>query len=244
MIHKQGMIHFRKSLQFFIAISLDMFFLSSLKFHICPLNSTYVTYSHMFFFLFLLNLSMPKTLERYQKCSYHTPEVNHLAKEIEQSSYREYSKLKDKYEALQCFQRQLLGEDLGPLNIKELEHLEHQLETTLKQIRSTKTQSMLDQLYDLQTKEKLWLESNRALETKLDEIYREHHIRSSWAGSEQCSIFGHQQQQHPQSQVFFQPLECNSSLQIGYNPEVSNQINAAANHDDPNMNSFIPGWML
>nr|WEX25276.1 SEPALLATA 1b [Camellia japonica] len=189
--------------------------------------------------------NMPKTLERYQKCSYHTPEVNHLAKEIEQSSYREYSKLKDKYEALQCYQRQLLGEDLGPLNIKELEHLEHQLETTLKQIRSTKTQSMLDQLYDLQTKEKLWLESNRALETKLDEIYREHHIRSSWAGSEQCSIFSQQQQQqHPQSQVFFQPLECNSSLQIGYNPEVSNQINAAANHDDPNMNSFIPGWML
>ncbi|THG22543.1 hypothetical protein TEA_025076 [Camellia sinensis var. sinensis] len=106
------------------------------------------------------------------------------------------------------------------------------------------TQSMLDQLYDLQTKEKLWLESNRALETKLDEIYREHHIRSSWAGSEQCSIFSQQQQQHPQSQVFFQPLECNSNLQIGYNPEVSNQINAAANHDDPNMNSFIPGWML
>ncbi|CAL5370753.1 unnamed protein product [Camellia sinensis] len=236
--------------------------------------------------------NMPKTLERYQKCSYHTPEVNHLAKEIEQSSYREYSKLKDKYEALQCYQRQLLGEDLGPLNIKELEHLEHQLETTLRQIRSTKlkgkvleecckekeedvevagvkvhnsntgmvvntvveetkwdegfnrTQSMLDQLYDLQTKEKLWLESNRALETKLDEIYREHHIRSSWAGSEQCSIFSQQQQQHPQSQVFFQPLECNSNLQIGYNPEVSNQINAAANHDDPNMNSFIPGWML
>ncbi|KAF5958486.1 hypothetical protein HYC85_005711 [Camellia sinensis] len=140
--------------------------------------------------------------------------------------------------------KQLLGEDLGPLNIKELEHLEHQLETTLRQIRSTKTQSMLDQLYDLQTKEKLWLESNRALETKLDEIYREHHIRSSWAGSEQCSIFSQQQQQHPQSQVFFQPLECNSNLQIGYNPEVSNQINAAANHDDPNMNSFIPGWML
>lgn len=36
------------------------------------------------------------------------------------------------------FGRQLLGEDLGPLNIKELENLEHQLETSLKQIRSIK----------------------------------------------------------------------------------------------------------
>ena len=34
--------------------------------------------------------------------------------------------------------RNLLGEDLGPLNAKELEQLEHQLETSLERIRSTK----------------------------------------------------------------------------------------------------------
>ncbi|PSS35088.1 Developmental protein like [Actinidia chinensis var. chinensis] len=183
--------------------------------------------------------NMLKTLERYQKCSYDTLEVNHSDKELEQSSYREYSKLKGKYETLQCYQRQLLGEDLGPLNINELEHLEHQLETSLKQIRSTKTQSMLDQLYDLQTKEKLWLDANKALEGKLDEIYRENHFRSSWACGEQCSSYP---QQNAQSQVFFQPLDCNSTLQIGYNPDVSNQMNAATH--DQNMTGLIPGWML
>ncbi|KAG5535222.1 hypothetical protein RHGRI_023114 [Rhododendron griersonianum] len=149
--------------------------------------------------------------------------------------------------------KQLLGEDLGPLNIKELENLEHQLETSLKQIRSIKcdsdlvnlqTQSMLDQLYDLQTKEQLWAEANKGLERKLDEIYRENHLQSAWACGEQSSTYGHpQHQHHPQSQGFFQPLECNSNLQIGYNPQVSNQITAATTQDQ-NVSGLIPGWML
>ena len=47
---------------------------------------------------------------------------------------------------------------------------------------------------------------------QLDEIYRENHLRSSWACGEQCSSYP---QQNAQSQVFFQPLDCNSTLQIG-----------------------------
>jgi hypothetical protein len=34
--------------------------------------------------------------------------------------------------------RNLLGEDLGPLSMKELEQLENQIEISLKNIRSTK----------------------------------------------------------------------------------------------------------
>ncbi|KAL5993843.1 Agamous-like MADS-box protein mads2, partial [Asimina triloba] len=55
-----------------------------------------------------------------------------------ENSYHEYLRLKARVEVLQRSQRNLLGEDLGPLNTKELEHLEIQLETSLKQIRSTK----------------------------------------------------------------------------------------------------------
>ncbi|RVW91160.1 MADS-box protein CMB1 [Vitis vinifera] len=57
---------------------------------------------------------------------------------LKQSSYQEYLKLKTRVEVLQRSQRHLLGEDLDPLNTKELEQLEHQLEMSLKQIRSTK----------------------------------------------------------------------------------------------------------
>ncbi|CAN1244302.1 Developmental protein SEPALLATA 1 [Linum perenne] len=114
--------------------------------------------------------NMLKTLERYQKCSYGAVEVNKPAKELEvhfPSHLHEYLKLKGRYEALQRTQRNLLGEDLGPLNTKELEQLERSLEGSLKQVRSTKTQFMLDQLSDLQNKEQLLLEANRALAIKV-----------------------------------------------------------------------------
>ncbi|KAJ9677231.1 hypothetical protein PVL29_022307 [Vitis rotundifolia] len=94
---------------------------------------------------------MAKTLEKYQKCSYGALEASQPVNEPTQS-YQEYLKLKTRVEVLQRSQRNLLGEDLDPLNTKELEQLEHQLEMSLKQVRSTKTQNMLDQLADLQNK--------------------------------------------------------------------------------------------
>ncbi|KAG8659654.1 agamous-like MADS-box protein MADS2 [Manihot esculenta] len=182
--------------------------------------------------------NMLKTLDRYQKCSYGAVEVNKPAKELE-SSYREYLKLKAKFESLQRTQRNLLGEDLGPLNTKELEQIERQLESSLKQVRSTRTQFMLDQLSDLQNKEQLLLEANRALTIKLDEISARNSLRSSWEGGEQSMSYG---QQHPQSQELFQPLECNPTLQIGYNPVGTDQMNATTHAQQ--VNGFIPGWML
>ncbi|KAF3682829.1 Developmental protein SEPALLATA 2 [Capsicum annuum] len=171
--------------------------------------------------------NMLKTLDRYQKCSYGTLEVNRSIKDNEQSSYREYSKLKAKYESLQRYQRHLLGDELGPLTIDDLEHLEVQLDTSLKHIRSTR--------------EKLWNEANKVLERKMEEIYAENNLQQPWGGGEQGLTYG--QQQHPQSQGFFQPLECNSSLQIGYDPiTTSSQITAVTNAQ--NVNGMIPGWML
>ena len=43
---------------------------------------------------------------------------------------------------LNIYSRNLLGEDLGPLNTKELEQLERQLESSLKQVRSTKVANL------------------------------------------------------------------------------------------------------
>ncbi|OMO99844.1 Transcription factor, K-box [Corchorus capsularis] len=182
---------------------------------------------------------MLKTLERYQKCSYGAVEVSKPAKELE-TSYREYLKLKGRFETLQRTQRNLLGEDLGPLNSKDLEQLERQLESSLKHVRSTKTQYMLDQLSDLQNKEQMLMEANRALSIKLDEISARNQFRASWEGGEQSNVSYNNQQ--PQSQGLFQPLECNPTLQIGYNPVASDQM-AATSHA-PQVNGFIPGWML
>ncbi|KAL0735802.1 hypothetical protein Bca4012_012012 [Brassica carinata] len=195
---------------------------------------------------FCSSSNMIKTLERYQKCSYGSIEVNNKpAKELE-NSYREYLKLKGRYESLQRQQRNLLGEDLGPLNSKELEQLERQLDGSLKQVRSIKTQYMLDQLSDLQSKEQMLLETNRALAMKLDDMIgvRSHHMGGGggWEGNEQNVSYEHHQ---AQPQGLFQPLECNPTLQMGYdNPVCSEQITATTQAQAQPGNGYIPGWML
>ncbi|KAF4404695.1 hypothetical protein G4B88_006081 [Cannabis sativa] len=86
--------------------------------------------------------SMLKTLERYQKNNYGAPEPNVSAREaLELSSQQEYLKLKARYDTLLRNHRNLMGEELGNLSSKELESLERQLDTSLKQIRSTRISS-------------------------------------------------------------------------------------------------------
>nr|BCR39163.1 MADS-box transcription factor [Sesamum indicum] len=75
---------------------------------------------------FCSSSSMLKTLERYQKCNYGAPDQTNVStrEALELSSQQGYLKLKARYEALQRSPRNLLGEDLGPLNSKELESFE------------------------------------------------------------------------------------------------------------------------
>ncbi|KAF9624420.1 hypothetical protein IFM89_011428 [Coptis chinensis] len=116
-------------------------------------------------FEFCSSSSMVKTLERYQKCSYGALEASTVPEQT-QSGYHEYMRLKAKVEVMQQSQRNLLGEELGPLNTRELEQLEHQLEMSLKEVRSTKMQFLLDQLSELQTKGQLLHDANKALKRK------------------------------------------------------------------------------
>ncbi|TYH58087.1 hypothetical protein ES332_D08G131300v1 [Gossypium tomentosum] len=121
------------------------------------------------------------------------------------SCYREYLKLKARYEELQRTQRNLLGEDLGPLNSKELEQLEHQLAYRFYLV--WRTQYMLDQLSELQN--------------KLEEISARNQFRVSWEGGEQSVAFTNQQAQY---MGLFQPLECNPTLQIGIHIQGARKI--------------------
>ncbi|XP_076912228.1 agamous-like MADS-box protein MADS2 [Bidens hawaiensis] len=127
---------------------------------------------------------MLKMLERYQNCAYTSMEVNGLTNDAEQNNYQEYMKLKAKYESLQQYQRRLFGEDLSPLTLKELEQLEHQLDSTLSQIRSIRTQSMLDQLSDLQRKQRMWLETNKVLQNTVRRYDLQNQEGPSWSGGE------------------------------------------------------------
>ncbi|KAD0903819.1 hypothetical protein E3N88_43574 [Mikania micrantha] len=137
--------------------------------------------------------------------------------------------------------RHLFGEDFGRLSIKELEQLEQQLDSSLRQIRSRRTQSMLNQLSQLQVKQNIWIETNKDMQDKLETVNVESQAESSWAGSENGYSY-EQQNQHPQSQDFLQPLDCNPNLQIGYKTLGSGQFTTTTNGQI--VNGLVPGWML
>ncbi|XP_024628948.1 agamous-like MADS-box protein MADS4 isoform X2 [Medicago truncatula] len=186
---------------------------------------------------FCSSSSMLKTLERYQKCNYGAPETNVSAREaLELSSQQEYLKLKARYEALQRSQRNLMGEDLGPLSSKELESLERQLDSSLKQIRSTRTQFMLDQLSDLQRKEHMLSEANRSLRQRL-EGYQLNQLQMN-ACVEEMGYGRHPSQ--TQGDGLYQQLECEPTLQIGcsYQPDPGSVCTAG-----PSMSNYMGGWL-
>ncbi|KAL2477774.1 Agamous-like MADS-box protein AGL6 [Forsythia ovata] len=108
---------------------------------------------------------MTATLERYQRCCFNPHDTG--AERETQSWYQEVSKLKAKFESLQRTQRHLLGEDLGPLNVKELENLEKQLEGALTQARQRKTKIMMEQMEDLRRKERQLGEMNKQLKIRV-----------------------------------------------------------------------------
>ncbi|KAK9278279.1 hypothetical protein L1049_027844 [Liquidambar formosana] len=183
-------------------------------------------------FEFCSTSSMLKTLERYQKCSYGPPETNTSSdKALEHSSYQEYLKVKAHYENLQRIERQ----DLGFLGSMELESLERQIDGTLKKIRSTRTQCMIDQLSDLQQREKSLYQSNNDLQGRLDE--------GSQVTSLQWDPSGHgaRYSQQPTQQlgnVFFHPLNCEPTLQMGFPTEHI----AGAPAGPSGISTYVQGW--
>ncbi|KAI7752925.1 hypothetical protein M8C21_030474 [Ambrosia artemisiifolia] len=192
---------------------------------------------------FCSSSSMVKTLEKYHSCSYGSLKASQTENES-QYNYHEYLRLKARVEVLQRSQRNLLGEDLAPLNTKELDQLEQQLENSLRKIRSTKTQSMLNQLAELQRKEQALAETNKALRIKLEENAQEF-PRHMWEGGAQTIPYN---PLPTHSDEFFQPLGLNTTMHnsfngLRYNPIGSDEMNVSGvNANNPN--GLFPGWML
>ncbi|XP_062210365.1 MADS-box transcription factor 1-like isoform X2 [Phragmites australis] len=190
-------------------------------------------------FEFSSSSCMYKTLERYRSCNYNSQEAKSpLDSEI---NYQEYLKLKTRVEFLQTTQRNILGEDLGPLSMKELDQLENQIEISLKHIRSRKNQALLDQLFDLKTKEQELLDINKNLRKKLQETSGENALHNSWEGGH-SGASGNAIEPY---QGFLQHPENDSSLQIGYHQQaymdqLNNEDMAAAHHPNEHGRS---GWI-
>nr|AOC50671.1 FRUITFULL-like protein [Bocconia frutescens] len=115
---------------------------------------------------------MEQILDRYERYSYAERVL--VATELDQGNWSlEYTKLKAKIEILQKNQRHFMGEDLESMSLKELQNLEQQLDTALKQIKSRRNQLMYESIAELQKKEKALQEQNNQLAKKLKEKEKE-----------------------------------------------------------------------
>lgn len=180
--------------------------------------------------------SMPKTLERYEKCNFGPPEPVVSAKEDEeQRSYQEYLRVKERYDSLKRLERNFDGEDIDSLTSKELESMERQLHYSLKQIRSTRTQGMLDKLYELQKQEHLLYESNKNLRVKLEEGSQMHALQ--WDPNTNGAMYGQQVTQAAGDMLFHPAVCCETTLQIGYQNEQISGVTSG-----PSVNTQMHVW--
>ncbi|KAK8522007.1 hypothetical protein V6N12_066577 [Hibiscus sabdariffa] len=181
-----------------------------------------------------------ETLERYQQCCF-TPQKHNFPERQTQNWSQEVIKLKAKYEEMERTQRHLLGEDLGPLNLKELQNLEKQLEGALSLARQRKTQIMMELMEDLRKKERQLGELNKQLKSKLDaEGQSLKTIQSLWGSStaaESSDFALHLS--HPN------PMECDHEpvLQIGYQHYVQAE-GSSVSKSMGGETSFIHGWVI
>ncbi|CAL9100409.1 unnamed protein product [Musa textilis] len=168
---------------------------------------------------------MEKILERYERDCYAEKALTYSEPEFQGNWYQEYAKLKAKIEALHKSQRHLMGEQLDSLSLKEQQQLEHQLDTSLKRIRSRKHQVMLDSITELQRKVKQLQEQNKGLEEELME-------------NQKLKAVAQQAQWEQQNPPAFLVAGSHPTLCIGtYRGEGAAQAHVR------NCSSLLPPWM-
>nr|ADU56822.1 MADS-box protein SQUA subfamily [Coffea arabica] len=113
---------------------------------LCDAEVALIVFSHKGkLFEYSSDSSMENILERYERYSYAERRLVANDLESEGDWTLEYTKLKAKIELLQRNHRHYMGEDLDAMSSKDLQNLEHQLDTALKQIRTRKNNSCTSQ---------------------------------------------------------------------------------------------------
>nr|AZZ09247.1 FRUITFULL [Primula vulgaris] len=110
---------------------------------------------------------MEKILERYERQSYAENQRTANNPEAQGNWSLEHAKLQARLEVLHKNERQLTGEDIAALSLKEVINLEHQIDTAIKHIRTRKNQLMFESISELQKKDRALEEENSLLEKKI-----------------------------------------------------------------------------
>ncbi|KAJ1412117.1 hypothetical protein SESBI_20759 [Sesbania bispinosa] len=137
---------------------------------LCDAEVALIVFSHKGkLFEYATDSCMEKILERYERYNYAERQLAANDSETQENWTIEYSRLKAKIDLLQRNHRHYMGEDLSSMSLKELQCLEQQLDTSLKNIRTRRNQVMYESISELQKKEKGIQEQNNMLAKKIKE---------------------------------------------------------------------------
>uniref|UniRef100_A0A7N0UFJ3 K-box domain-containing protein n=1 Tax=Kalanchoe fedtschenkoi TaxID=63787 RepID=A0A7N0UFJ3_KALFE len=109
---------------------------------------------------------MKSVIDRYNKSKEDQHQLMNSSSEIK-FWQREANLLRQQLQSLQETHRQLMGDDLSGLGIKDLQNLENQLEKSLRSIRTTKDQLLIDEIQELNRKGNIIHQENLELYQKV-----------------------------------------------------------------------------
>ncbi|KAL0396894.1 UNVERIFIED_CONTAM: Agamous-like MADS-box protein AP1 [Sesamum calycinum] len=142
---------------------------------LCDAEVALIVFSHKGkLFEYSTDSCMDRILEKYERYSFAERQLVVNEPQSPANWSLEYSKLRARIDLLQRNHRHYMGEDLDSMSLKDLQNLEQQLDTALKNIRSRKNQLLYDSISELQRKEKAIQEENSMLSKQIKE--KEHEI--------------------------------------------------------------------
>lgn len=112
------------------------------------------------------NPNMAKVLEKYQRCSSVFQNSTKIARDLEYWKH-EALQYKETLMHMEARQRNLVGENLFGLDVKDLQKLENQIEGGLSRVRATKIHLLMEKAQEHHTKAHLLQQENKMLKSKL-----------------------------------------------------------------------------
>ncbi|CAN8318697.1 unnamed protein product [Cochlearia groenlandica] len=145
--------------------------------------------------------NMQDSIDRYLRHTKDRISNKPVSEENMQHLKHEAANMMKKIEQLDASKRKLLGEGIGTCSIEELQHIENQLEKSVKCIRARKTQLYKEQIVQLKQKEKALAAENQKLSEK-------------W-GTQEIEVWSNKNNQEISDEVSSPSSEVETQLSIG-----------------------------